>query len=344
MNRFLAALVFSSLAFALLVAGCSSASPAPTAAPAAQNTPTPVPAAKVTFPEKGKSITIIVPFPAGGTTDLAARVLGSYMEKDLGVPVQVVNKPGATSQTGLTEFAKSKPDGYTLAYFILQNAIAAYLDPERKAAFGRKDIKPIGMVGEDPKLVAVKSDSPYKSMKELLEAARAKPGTMTFGAGGILSPEHIWGLQLQQSAGVKFSTVQFDGIAPTMTALLGGHVDFVTGSMGALSGPMKEKQLRVLTIADRQPTPLAPEVPTIESEGYKVYCLLSKAVAVPADTPKEIVDILTKSVEKAMANPEHKKKILDMALDFRYTGPEQTAAYWDELEKGIAPLISLARK
>ncbi len=362
MKRSLTVLVCSVLATVLLVAGCSSAAPAPTAppapkptepakaaAPAAQPTAAPAqpaaPAApKVAFPEKGKTITIIVPFPAGGTTDIAARVLGSYMEKDLGVPVQVVNKPGASSQTGLTEFARSKPDGYTLAYFILQNAIPAYLDPDRKAAFARKDLKPIGMVGEDPKIIAVRSDSPYKNVKELLDGAKEKNGTMTFGAGGILSPEHIWGLQLQQAAGVKFQTVQFDGIAPTMTALLGGHVDFITGSLGALAGPMKDKQVRALAIADRQANPLVPDIPTIDSQGFKVYCLLSKAVAVPAETPKEIADILARSVEKVMGDPEHKKKIMDASMDFRFTNAANTAAYWDDLEKIIGPLIALAKQ
>ena len=359
MKRSLAVLVCSVLTAVLLVAGCSSAAPAPTPAPAASKPtaaeptkaaapapaqPTAAAASKVTFPEKGKAITIIVPFPAGGTTDVAARVLASYMEKDLGGPVQVIDKPGASSQAGLTDFARAKADGYTLAYFILQNAIPAYLDPDRQAAFSRKDIKPIGMVGEDPKIVAVKADSPYKTMKDLLDAAKANPGNMTFGAGGVLSPEHIWGLQLQQAAGVKFATVQFDGIAPTMTALLGGHVDFVTGSLGALAGPMKDGMVRALAIADRQPNPLVPDIPTIDSQGYKVYCLLSKAVAVPADTPKEITDILAKSLEKVMADPEQKKKIMDASMDFRFTNASQTATYWDEMEKGIAPLINLAKQ
>ncbi len=357
MNRYLAALVFSALAVVILVAGCASAASAPvkaasppTTAPAATKPalataqPATSSATTAAWPEKGKTITIIVPFPAGGTTDLAARVLATYLQKDLGTPVQVVDKPGASSQVGLTELAQAKPDGYTMAYFILQNAIPIYLDPSRNAGFTRKSFVPIAMVGEDPKMVAVQASSPWKTMKDLVDAAKASPNTLTFGAGGVLSPEDIWGLQLQQAAGIKFSTVQFDGIAPTMAALLGGQVNFATGSMGALAGPMKDNKVRALAIAANRPSPLAPQVPTIDSQGYKEYCLLSKAIAVPAGTPQNVVDILSNAVQKTMADPTQKQKILAMDMDYQYTGPAETTAYWDQLEKQIAPLISLAKK
>ncbi len=361
MNRSLAVLLVSALAAILLAAGCSAAPAAPTkvaeptkaAAPAvpasaaptaAPAQPSAAPAKKADWPEKGKAINVIVPYAAGGTTGLAARVLAGFMEKDLGVPVQVVDKPGAASQTGLTEFIKSKPDGYTLAYFMLQNAIPTYLDPDRKAVYARKDFKPLAMVGEDSKLVVVRADSPYRTVTDLVEAAKASPEKIKFGASGVMSETHLWVLSLERASGAKFATVQFDGVAQYVTALQGGHVDFVISSMGGVAGPIKANQLRAVALADRQPSALAPGVPTIESQGFKVYSLLSRIVAAPAGTSTEVAGILTRSIERAMQDPDQKKRITEMSMEFRYMGPEQTAAYWEEVEKNMAPIVAAAKQ
>ncbi len=356
MNRSLASLAFSALVVASIVVGCATAAPAPTQtpptptkAPAAQPTavptaaakPTAAPAAKAGWPEKGKAISVIVPFAAGGTTDLAARILASFMEKDLGTPLQVVNKAGASSQTGLTEFVKSKPDGYTIAYFMMQYPISFYLDPQRQAAFTKKDFKLIGMVGEDPKMVIVKAESPYKTMKDLVEAARAQPEKITFASGGLLSPEDIWVKQLERATGVRFASVQFDGIAAMTTALLGGHVEFALGSVGSVGSALKANQVRLLAQAAPKANPLAPpDVQTIKAQGYEVYAMLSRAIAVPAGTPDNVADIIGKSIQRAMQDPDQKKKIGEIQMDFSYMGPEQLSAYWDQTEKEMAPVIA----
>jgi len=163
------------------------------------------------FPEKGRVITLIVPFAAGGSVDVSARLIAPLMEKELGTPVQVLNRAGAGSQVGLSAFARAKPDGYTLAYTILPLTVTTYLNPEIKAAFGRKDLQALAMHTSDAQYVTVLNSSRFKSMKEIIDAAKANPEKITTSSTGRFSPEHLAILQLEQAVGVKFGVVFFDG-------------------------------------------------------------------------------------------------------------------------------------
>ncbi len=362
MNRFVVFLI-AVLTMVTITAGCSQAIPAPTAAPsakaaeptkaaapAAQSTaaapaqPTAAPAPKVNFPEKGKSISLIVPFPAGGSTDVGARLLAPLMEKELGVPVQVVNKGGAGSQIGITDLVQSKPDGYTWCYTLLPATVTIYLDPERKAVFGRKDLQFVGMHVSDPQLVAVSADSPYKTMKDVIDAAKANPGKIKASAVGVLGPEHLGILQLEKLTGADFAVVQFDGSAPALTALLGGHTDLQLGTLGVFASAYKSGKVRFLGVTDKVENRLVPGVPTLESQGYKVYSSVSRVISVPAGTPAPVVDILAGALKKAMDSAEHKQKIEDMGMTLTYMGPQQTATYWDDLESQVKPLMELGKQ
>lgn len=357
MKRVLVSLVAAIAALSLAATGCSQAAPSPTTAPTAapakaaeptkasapQPTSTPV-AKKVDFPEKGKPIMLIVPFPAGGSTDVSARVLTSFWENELGTTVQVVNKGGAGSQVGITELAQSKPDGYTVGFTLLPATITIYLDPERKAVFGRKDLQFVGMHVSDPQLVAVPVDSPFKTMKDLIDAAKARPGEIKAAAVGILGPEHLSILKLERATGAKFNTVQFDGSAPALTALLGGHIDLQLGTLGVFASAHKSGKVRFLSVLDKEKNRLVPDVPTVESQGYEVYSSVDRVVSAPAGTPKGAVDVLTSAMKRAMDKEEHRKKIEDMGMTLRYMGPEEIAAYWDAMEAELKPLVEVARK
>src|SRR5688572_5442346 len=152
------------------------------------------------YPAKGRTISGIVPSTAGGGTDTAARLISPIMEKDLGVPMQVVNKPGASMQIGATEVAMAKPDGYTLLWLVLPTVASIYLDPERKATFGRKDIQPIGMMYGAPFAVFVQASSPYKTIQDVVEAAKANPGKIKSGTTGHMSTGHFANLEFQRGA------------------------------------------------------------------------------------------------------------------------------------------------
>jgi tripartite-type tricarboxylate transporter receptor subunit TctC len=175
--------------------------------------------AKVSFPA-GKPITIIVPYAAGGTTDVGARLLAELLEKELSTPVQVVNKPGSASQVGLTELVNAKPDGYTLSYGVLPTIITHYLDPERRAPYTRENFQPVALHHLVPAMLAVRTDSPYKTLNDLIEAAKANPGQIKVSDSGLMANPHLSVLLLERAAGVRFASVHFDGGAPSVTALL----------------------------------------------------------------------------------------------------------------------------
>ncbi len=345
----------------IVLAGCSQPAAQPTAAPkaaeptkaaqpAAQPTsapvaqPTAAPAAKATWPEKGKAITIIVPSNAGGSTDLEARMLAPLMEKDLGVPVQVVDKPGAGQQIGLTEMTGSKPDGYTIGFSAVPQAMTIYLDPERKAVFNRKSFVPIAMHVIDPGAAVVKKESPYKNMKELIDFAKANPYKIKATTSGILSDDHINLLLTEKATGAKFTIVHMDSSVPTITALLGDNVDLNFNNVGDYMSQSKAGTVRFLAVMDKQRNGFYPDIPTMTEMGWPVESASSRLLSAPAGTPAEVVNILSASIKKAMDTDQHKGQTKQAALSQVYMDPAQTAEYWDKMESTIKPLMALANE
>jgi tripartite-type tricarboxylate transporter receptor subunit TctC len=364
MRRLLTLIAASAFAGSLLLAGCSQSAPAPAAtkapaAPAAAEptkaaaapttapaaAPTTAPAAaptaakKVDYPAQGRSINMIVPWPAGGGVDIGTRLLAPYLEKELGIPVQVSNKAGASGQIGEMEMLKSKPDGYTICATLVPGTITVYLDQERKATYGRKDFQPIALHVSEPAILVVKGDSPYKTAKEFVEAAKANPEKVKVSSSGIMSPAHMATIQFEKVTGTKFAIAQFDGAAPALTALLGGHVDANIGWGGNFVGPAKSGDIRVLGVMDSQRSQFFPNVPTMGEIGYKVSFSSARGFSVPAGTPKEIVGILDTAFKKAINNDEHKKKIEEASLPLKYMDSAGYGTYWDETEAIIKPMM-----
>ncbi len=315
-----------SLVVALVVAG-------PGAAPSS------LAAAPVNFPEKGRTITFIINQPPGGPTDLAFRLLSSVMEKDLGVPITIVNKPGATGQVGTTELIRSKPDGYTIGNTNLPSTLNNYLEPERKAVFGRKDLQQVANQVVDPETLMVKADSPIKSVNDLVAAAKANPDGLRLGTSGLLGNNHMAAMLFQKAAGIRVRFVHFDGGAPAMNALLGGHLDAADLTAGTPTAHFRSGAIRYLAIMEKEPSPLFPGVPTLESQGYKVYFASSRGISVRAGTPPEVVEILAGAVKRAMESDTVKKKMEELGLVQRYMGPAEYTRYWDELEAQAKPLL-----
>ena len=296
------------------------------------------------FPEKGRFITVIVPFGAGGAGDIGARILAASLEKELGVPVQIVNRPGAAAQVGTTALVNSKPDGYTLGMTHLPATINIYLEPDRKATFGRKDLQPVALQVVDPYIVTVKTDSPHKSLKDLIDAAKSASKGITVGDSGLMGGDHLTVLRLGQLGGVKFQSVHFNSGQESLTALLGGHVDALATTAGQVLSPVKGGQVRVLAIMDKQDSPYYPGVQTAVVQGYDVSLAASRGVSAPAGTPKEILNALSAAIKKAMETKEHKAKMVDQGLVQLYMDPAQFEAYWSEVENLVKPLLDAAKK
>ncbi len=355
----------------LVIAGCTQAAPPaptpaakadqpakpaavqPTAAPAkeaAQPTkaaaqPTAAPAKKVEFPEKGKAITTIVTYPAGGGADIATRVLAAEMETVLGAKLAIINEPGGATQVGTRMIAKAKPDGYTIGLANLPSIVTILMDKERQADFALKDLQALGLFTYDPAIIAVKGDSPFKGMKDLVDAAKANPGKVRVTDSGILSDGHIADLLLQEATGARFAIVHTEGGTQAYTEVLGGNADACNISLGANSVELvKSGQLRMLGIYDKQGDPRFPGVATAESQGYKVYSSTSRALSAPTGVPKEIVQLVAGSMKKIMDTADFKEKAAKMGLNLVYMNTAELETYWDGMEASVKPLISLAKK
>jgi tripartite-type tricarboxylate transporter receptor subunit TctC len=308
------------------------------AAPAAAPTPAPA-AAKTAFPEPGRTVTMIIPFAAGGGTDVQARILAPELERILGVSFSIVNRPGAGSQVGVTELTRARPDGYTLGAVNTPSGFMAYLDPDRQAQFGRQDIQPVANVAVDPSAVIVKADGPYRTLDDLIDAARANPEGIRAGTGGLMGSQHIATVLFEKAVGVRLASVHFEGGAPAMTAVLGDHVEATMGQVGESLPLVRAGNLRVLGVMARERSEFLPDVPTLEELGYEVYGDSSRGYSLPGGTPREIVQVWEQAIREAAQSQSFVDNIRQQGIALQFLGTEEYERYWSDYEDLIRPLI-----
>ena len=285
--------------------------------------------AQAGFPRK--AIQMIVAFPAGGSTDIGARIVAAAAEKELGQPVVVVNKVGAGGQLGFTESARARPDGYTLAFINLPAVNTIVLDPERKAVFGVDAYVPLINQVLDPGLIWVRAESPFKTFADLIDAAKKTPGKVSACTTGILSDDHLAILMTNEAAKVDFRIVHFDGSPQQLTGVLGGHVDVAFDNVGGVFKRVQSGELRGLAVTDTERSKFLPDVPTTKELGYPTIISSStRGIAVQKGTPKEIIATLEAALKKAMANPDHVKKMDEVGLALKpMVGAEYAKYYAD---------------
>jgi len=297
----------------------------------------------VKFPD-GKPITMIVPWDAGGATDVGARILAAGLEKELGTRVEVVNRGGAASQVGVTELSKAAPTGYTIGFTNLPSSMTPYLDASRNAAYNRQSLAQIANQVFDPEVLAIKSDSRFKTLNDLITEARAKPDSVRISVAGIGSDGHFGFLLLQQLAGIRLKMVTSSGSPETFQFLLGGHVDGSILTLGNFGSKLKSGEFRFLGVMDKQRSPFVKDVPTFEEQGVKAYMASTRGVSAPAGVPQEILDVLSSGIDRAMKSPEVQAKMDALALAQRYLGPKEYADYWKDFESTVIPLLELIKK
>ncbi len=356
---FLSLVVSLSLA-AVLVAGCSqaapaqptatpkppeptkAAAPAATAAPVAQ--PTASPAPKLNYPEPGKSITVIVPWAAGSPNDVWIRLAQPFYEKELGAPLNIVNKAGAAGQVGITEVAKAKPDGYTMGVESLQSTITAYLDPDKKAVFSRKDLQPIAVTCMEPFGLVVPGTSPYKTLKDLIDYAKANPEKLKVGTNGLLSPAHHAAALLALSAGVKFAYVHFNGSSEQVTAMLGGHIDAGSVMATGLAPQFKAGTLRPLGVADKEESKAFPGVPTFASQGFPNTTMVrTLGLDFPAGVDPAIVKLWSGIIKKIHDTKEYQDKAAEAGIITKYMDTPEYTAHWTEAEALVKAVLEAVK-
>jgi len=291
------------------------------------------------FPAPGRPITIIVPYAPGGVTDTGARLLAVGLEKELATPVVVANKPGASSQVGLMELLRAKPDGYTLSYVVLPTVITHYAVPGRDVTYTRTSFQPVAMHHYVPQTISVRADSKYQALRDLVEAARKSPDTISISDSGLMAVPHTEVLMLQRAAGVRFVSVHFTGGAPSITALLGGHVDALAGATADALPHKQSGAFRVLGVAAEAPDKSMPEVPTMKAQGYDVIAASWTGIIAPAGISPAVVDTLTRAIRKVIDGTEHQKRLEELALAPLYLDPAAYTKLWIDTEVRMKPIL-----
>lgn len=280
--------------------------------------------AQAAYPSR--AIKLIVPFPAGGGTDLIAREVANKVAVSNGWSIIIDNKPGSGGNLGVDAAAKSAPDGYTLVLGQTSNlAINPTLYP--KLPYNpEKDLTPILTVASAPLALVVAADSPYKTVADVVAAARARPDTLNYASSGSGTVAHLATELLQKTAGVKFTHVPYKGAAQGSTDLIGGQIQMYMSSVPTLIGYVKSGKMRVLAVTSARRTADLPAVPTVAESGFKGFEAVTWfGIAGPAGLPSDVVAKLNGAFNKALQDPEVRKKLASQGTDALGGTPEQFA-------------------
>ncbi len=274
------------------------------------------------FPNK--PVTIVVPYNPGGASDVTARVIAQGMEQKLGVPVVVTNKAGGSGGVGLEYVRSSKPDGYTLSYMPVESTMIK--------ALGFTDIQPsdftyLGRVMTLPAALTVQADAPWKTIQEFLDYAAKNPGKISVGSSGTGSIWHVASASLAEKTGVKLNNVPFDGAAPAIAALLGGHINAVAVSASEVLPSVKSGKLRVLALMSDVRSPRLPDVPTLKEQNIDVEVVGWGGFGVPAGTPPEIVAALEAAIKSSFDTEAFKNFTTERSMEYSYLDSKASNAY-----------------
>jgi tripartite-type tricarboxylate transporter receptor subunit TctC len=266
-----------------------------------------------TYPSR--LITVVVPWPAGGSNDVLGRVIGQQMEKSLGQRVIVENKPGASGIIGAREVVKAKPDGYILLLTSNSLTLNAALRPKRLQFDVLKDLEPIAVAGTVAGIIVVNPSVPVHSIKELVALAKAKPGTLTAGTSGVGSPAYFLLKDFESRTGIDVVEVPYKGAPPLMNALLGGRIDFSIANPAVALPQIKAGKVRALAVASAKRSPMLPDLPTVEEAGIPGFVDNHwMGYFAPRGTPAAIIDRLTRAIHDAVAVPQVAESLQKTAI------------------------------
>jgi tripartite-type tricarboxylate transporter receptor subunit TctC len=282
-----------------------------------------VSSAHAQYPDK--PVRIVVPFAPGGGTDLIARTLGQGMSQALGQPVIIENKPGAGTVIGTDLVAKSAPDGYTLVIATLAHAmnpsLLSKLPYNNDTAFA-----PVSLIGRGPNVLVVRAESPYKTVKEILDAAKAGK-KLTYASQGNGTSAHLAGEMFANLSKAEFLHIPYRGAGPAMVDLLGGQVDMFFGTAAAVANMVDQGKLRAIAVTTPEPSAAFKGVPTVAATvpGYAVESWYG--FFVPAGTPAPVIGKLNAAVKKAAQNPDFVKKVEQEGLVVTASEPAEFDRY-----------------
>jgi tripartite-type tricarboxylate transporter receptor subunit TctC len=290
-----------------------------------------------------RPLTLVVPYPAGGVADQMARSLGHALSERLGQPVIVDNRPGANGNLGATWVARQQPaDGYTLLLGSVSNLA---INPHLYTSMGYdplKDLQPVTLTHTMPNVLVAGVQTPYKTVADLVAAAKAKPGTIAFGSAGNGNTMHLTGVQFQKYAGVHLLHVPYKGGPPALQDVMGGQIPLMFHNLPAVVGMHKAGKVRVLAVADTKRSPLLPDVPTFADIGLPgVVTNVWNGILVRQGTPAPVVARLNKEMVAILQSPAFRKPLEDQGYEVLSSTPQQ---FTDLLKNDTAAMAGLVKQ
>ena len=289
--------------------------------------------AQDTYPNK--PIKVVVPFPAGGATDILTRAITEKLAQRIGQPVIIDNRPGAGANIGAATVAKAAPDGYTLLMGSIGShsiSVTYHKDPGYNL---EKDLMPITAAGTLSNIVVVGNEVPAKNLAELVAYAKANPGKLTRGSSGTGGLIHLTCEMFKSTAGIDVLHVPYKGTSFLMPDLISGRVTMALDTLPPYLSMLKDKKVRALAITTAKRSPLIPDVPTVAESGYPGFeSVASYGFFAPAGTPKPIIDKLNKEINAVLLDPQLKENLLAQGIDLEGSTPEALQAFVKgEIEK-----------
>lgn len=269
--------------------------------------------AQATYPER--NVTLIVPYGPGGGTDITARLLARDLEAVLGKPVTVENRAGGGGWVGWGALAAAQPNGYMLGYLNVPSMYAGYLDRQYNRSESLDSFTPLMNHVLDYNVWAVKADSPFKTVKDVVDAAKKAPSTITVSAFGAGSDDHLAILSLEAEAGIKLTTVHHRSTAEAKTQALGGHIHVLGANISEVAEEAKAGSIRLLGVMAPVRSRFLPNAPTFKEQGFNQVWSVSRGIAAPAGLPKDIEAKLVAALEKVLNSKEHQQKAEQLSLE-----------------------------
>jgi tripartite-type tricarboxylate transporter receptor subunit TctC len=291
-------------------------------------------------PFPNRAITIVNPFPPGGQADLSGRPLAAALERVLKHPVVITNKPGAAGAVGMQSVAVAKPDGYTILITVPAISTLPEVDKlfGRTPTFTREQFTPLARINADPCVIVVNAEQPWKSLRELIDDAKKRPGQITYSSSGLYGASHVPMEMLLHAAGVKMRHLPTTGGGPATTAVLGGHAQLWCSTTGPAAPHVKSGKFRALAVTSAQRHPHF-DAPTLKELGYDVEYYLWIGLFAPGATPAPVVKALREAVRQAVEDPALKSALEKIQSPLAYQDADDFRSWWDADAKRLAVVV-----
>jgi tripartite-type tricarboxylate transporter receptor subunit TctC len=288
-----------------------------------------------------KPIALIVPFPPGGVADIVARPAADAMSRVLNTPIVVENKQGAGGGIGMAYVAKAKADGYTLLLALSSISILPEADriTGRAPMFQLDQLVPIARLTADPTVLAVRADSPWKTLQDFVADARKRPGAITYGSSGNYGTMHVPMEMFANSAGVKMLHVPYTGAGPAVIGLLGGNIDAVASGPSTVIQHVKAGKLRVLASWGDKRLASLPDVPTLTESGYEAVFFQWSGLFAPAGTPEPVIVRLREAARAATADARFMAALATVETPIQYMDAPELQRFWDADAKKLGDVV-----